>query len=187
MWRVAHRADGPKVFRVRLEKGLGGLRAMRLVGGTEQFTAPVLQVANEFGRLFADFAPGLVVPPPMIPHRHVPAAAVRIEPVRPVRKQDVRHLVRVPRCHLHLVCLGPFRLQAPLDCLEAQVDANFPPVVPHQLQADPLRSLEINELEGDDQFRPVGVFAQAVAVDIEKAELVQQCAGVVRVVPDMRL
>ena len=187
MRRVAHRADGPEVVRGGLQERLGGLRAVRLVGGAEQFTAPVLQVADQFWRLFPEFPVALVVPSPVVPHRHVPAGPMRIEPVRPVGKQDVRHLVRVPRRHLHLVGHGPFGLQAPLDGLEAQVDANFAPIVPHQFQADPLGRLEIYELEGDDQRRPVRVFAQAVAVDVQQAEFVQQRAGVVRIVANMRL
>ena len=130
---------------------------------------------------------GLVVPAPMVPHRHVPAGPVRIEPVGPVRKQDVCHLVRVPRRHLHLVRHGPLGLQAPLDGLQAQVDAHFPPIIPHQLQADPLRRLEVDELQRDDQRRPVRVFPQPVTIDIEKAELVQQLARIVRVIANMRL
>ena len=89
--------------------------------------------------------------------------------------------------HLHLVGHGPFRLQASLDGFQAQVDANFAPIVPHQLQADPLGRLEIDELQRDDQRRPVRVFAQAVPIDVEKAEFIQQRARVVRVVANMGL
>ena len=184
---LTHRADGPQVLRGGFEQRPRRLAALLLRDRLAQPVAPVLQVADQRRRLLAEFAIGLVVPGPMVPQGDVPARPVRVEPVRDQRKEDVGHLVGVPERHLHLVGLGPFRLQAPLHRFQAHVDAHFPPVVAHQFHGDRLRRLEVQVLEGYRELGAVRVFPQSIAVHVVQAQFVQQRPGVVRVVAAMRL
>ena len=88
----------------------------------------------------------------------------------------------MPQRHLHRPGLGAGRLQAVVDDLQAQIDADVAPIVAHEIHGDGLGRLEIDVFQGQGERRAVRELAQAVAVLVAQADVVQKRAGTAWVV-----
>ena len=109
--------------------------ALAVCGGAD-LPRPALQLANVRRRggakaFFGWPVGGEEVARPVVPHAHLPAGRHRRPPPRLHRQQNVRHAVRMPQRHLHRPGLGTGRLQAVVDDLQAQIDADVAPIVAH--------------------------------------------------------